>query len=176
MTSKEEAKPKNAENKSEEEEPLFYFGDLTIAQKQKRYKKICCFYGFIDYEWGDETSGVKGDPKTGAQQWQIYKEVHNWINMTDHQRQLLKRKYYVDNVEKDFEDVMVYKTDEDKDQFMKFCQLYNALGELGFQAIKEKESKITTAKRMLYLGFMVFRPMNVPNSWFLLFLAILISI
>ena len=36
------------------------------------------FYGFIEYDWGDERPGDEANWKTGDKQWQIYKEVHKW--------------------------------------------------------------------------------------------------
>lgn len=85
-----------------------YFGNLTIDQKKKRQHKIKTFYGFIEYDWGDERPGTQADWKTGAKQWQIYKEVHGWADKTNHQRQLMKRSFYGTTVDKDFENIMLY--------------------------------------------------------------------
>jgi len=93
---------------SDEPETTAYFGDLTFDQKQKRMHKIKSFFGFIEYDWGDEKPGPEADWKTGAKEWQIFKEVHGWAEKTPHLRQMMKRNFYTQNVDKDFENTMIY--------------------------------------------------------------------
>jgi hypothetical protein len=110
-------------------------GSLTIEDLQLRDRKIKSFFGFIDFDWGDERTGDQADWKTGNKKWQLYKEVHGWKDKSDHQRQLMKRKFYSENIEKNFENTMIYKSENDRDNFMLYCQLFNSLGELGFPTI-----------------------------------------
>ena len=115
-------------------------GNLTFEQKQERHQKISKFFGFIHYDWGDESKGTGAKQNTGSEEWQIYKGVHNWINASEEIRQALKRKFYTENVDKEFEDVVKNKTEEDRVEFMTYCQLYNSLGELGFPAFVKHDS------------------------------------
>ena len=48
-----------------------------------RLNKIRKFFGFINFDWGDERAGPECDWKTGAKEWQIYKEVHGWKDHPD---------------------------------------------------------------------------------------------
>ena len=134
MSAKEEATQKT------DVEEIVYFGNLTLVQKEKRHIKVQKFYGFLEYDWGSEKAGTESDWKTGAKEWQIYKEVHGWQEKNDQQRQYMKRKFYTENIDKDFEKTMMYKSDDDRTNFMEYCQLYNSLGELGFSTLSEKSS------------------------------------
>jgi len=40
----------------------------------------------MNYDWGDERKGPSVDIKTGTKQWQIYKEVHKYIEKPDEER------------------------------------------------------------------------------------------
>lgn len=62
------------------------FGNLTMEQKKFRHDKVTKFFSYIHYDWGDERPGKKSDWKTGAKQWQIYKEVHGWADISEEQR------------------------------------------------------------------------------------------
>ena len=79
------------------------------------------FFGYINYDWGDEKPGNTADWKTGSKKWQIYKEVHGWAEIPDQTRQHMKRKFYSENVDDKFETVMLYKNDDDRKDFMRFC-------------------------------------------------------
>jgi hypothetical protein len=63
------------------------FGNLTLEQKKARHEKVTKFFNYIHYDWGDEREGKSSDWKTGAKQWQIYKEVHGWTDITEENRQ-----------------------------------------------------------------------------------------
>lgn len=102
--------------------------------------------------------------------------MHNWINASDEVRQGLKRKFYCENVDKEFEEVVKNKTEEDRVEFMTYCQLYNSLGELGFPAFLNASSKITNTKRTMYLLYVLLAPMNVPYAWSLFFIASFMSL
>jgi hypothetical protein len=80
-------------------------------------------------------------------------------------------------VEKDFETVMTYKSEQDREDFMKFCQLYSALGEVGFPAFDQKEDGILTqTKRVLYFMFLMLQPIKVPYAWLLYLVAAILSV
>lgn len=150
--------------------------NLSQEKKTERHVKMQKFFAFIDYDWGDERAGKQADWKTGTKQWQIYKEVHGWHEVTDGERQLMKRKFYQENVDKDFEHDFLYKSEEEKQDFMLYCTLYTALGEIGFPQLQSSGNPINNSKRILYLMFLVFQPMNVPYSWSLFFFAAVLSL
>jgi hypothetical protein len=49
--------------------------------------------------------------------WQIYKEVHGWTDISEDQRQLMKRKFYNEIIDKDFEKLTECKTKDDMVEF-----------------------------------------------------------
>ena len=50
---------------------------------------------------------------------------------------------------------MTYKSEEDREDFMKFCQLYSALGEVGFPAFDQHKGILNQTKRVLYFMFLM---------------------
>ena len=86
----------------------------------------------------------------------------------------MKRAFYTSTVDKEFEHTMLYKSEEDRERFMEYCQLYHSLGELGFGTLRLGESSGT--KRMLYLFFLLLQPMNVPYAWSLFVAAVFSSV
>lgn len=88
----------------------------------------------------------------------------------------MKRKFYQENVDKDFEKVVGTETEEERQEFQKYCTLYNALGELGFPTLLEDQSNVMSMKRTMYLMFVLLKPMNIPWSGGLFFLGAVISL
>lgn len=75
------------------------------------------FFDYIHFDWGDEREGKKGDWKTGDKQWQIYKEVHGWAEITEENRQLMKRRFYNEIIDKEFENCVETKTKDEMTEF-----------------------------------------------------------
>lgn len=69
MNKNQKEKEELKEEIDEYEQDMKYLGNLTIEQKKKRMNKIKSFFGFIEYDWGDERPGAEADWKTGAKQW-----------------------------------------------------------------------------------------------------------
>ena len=85
----------------------------------------------------------------------------------------MKRKFYQENIDNEFEKVVETKTQEDMKEFQRYCQFYNALGALGYA--KDIDSVFTDTKQYMYLLYLMLYPMNVPYSWSLFFIAAMIS-
>ena len=94
-----------------------YFGSLTLEEKDFRVKKVTKFFDYIHFDWGDDRPGKKADWKTGDKRWQLYKEVHGWSDITEESRQGMKRKFYVENIDKDFEKIVETKTEFEMKEF-----------------------------------------------------------
>jgi hypothetical protein len=62
-----------------------------MPQKKARLDKVTKLFDYIHFDWGDERPGKKSDWKIGAKKWQIYKEFHGWTDISEDQRQLMKR-------------------------------------------------------------------------------------
>ena len=88
----------------------------------------------------------------------------------------MKRKFYQENVDKEFEKVVGTENEEERVSFQRYCQLYNALGELGFPTLLDDSGTVTTIKRLMYLLFLILKPMNIPWSGCLFFLGALLSL
>ena len=93
------------------------FDSLTIEEKQTRHNKVTKFFDFIHYDWGDETKGPTVNMKTGTKQWQIYKEVHQYSEKSDEERQHQKRKFFNDVIDKEFEKTVETNSPADMKQF-----------------------------------------------------------
>ena len=79
-------------------------------------------------------------------------------------------------MDKDFETVMKYQSDQDRTDFMAYCQLYSSLGEVGFPQLQEVSSALTNTKRIFYFLFLILEPMAVPYSWSLFLMAAIMSV
>jgi len=119
MSDQQDNKP--AKSKEPVKKAAKFFGPLSHDEKVFRYSKIKKFFAFIEYDWGDDTKGPESDWKTGAKQWQIYKEVHGWKDVSDHNRHVMKREFYTKTVDTDFEEVMKYSDDTERQEFMEYC-------------------------------------------------------
>ena len=76
------------ESKETKKEPMKYQGSLTYEEKKARQKKVDCFFKFIYFNWGDERKGTDINIHSGAKEWQIYKEVHDYKNADEAGRAL----------------------------------------------------------------------------------------
>jgi hypothetical protein len=45
----------------------------------------------------------------------------------------MKRKFYCENIDKDFQKIVETKNQEEMKEFQEFCQYFNALGVIGYQ-------------------------------------------
>lgn len=87
----------------------------------------------------------------------------------------MKRKFYCENIDKDFAKIVETKNQEEMKEFQEYCQYFNALGAIGYQPPSWEPSVFTETKQYMYLFYLMLYPMNVPYSWSLFFVAAMIS-
>lgn len=87
----------------------------------------------------------------------------------------MKRKFYCENIDKEFTSVVETKNQEEMKEFQQYCQYFNALGAIGYQVPSKDSSVFTETKQYMYLFYLMLYPMNVPYSWSLFFIAAAIS-
>ena len=61
------------------------------------------------------------DQNTGDKQWQLYKEVHQYVDQGEEQRQHMKRKYYQEVIDKEFEVTVETNLEAEMKEFQMFC-------------------------------------------------------
>jgi hypothetical protein len=88
----------------------------------------------------------------------------------------MKRKFYCENIDKDFAAIVETKNEAEMREFQQYCQYYNALGSVGYTAPNSEPSALLETKQYLYLFYLTLYPMNVPYSWSLFLAAACISL
>ena len=79
--------------------------------------KANTFFKFIYYDWGDERNGDSVNINSGSKEWQIYKEVNDYKNANDSQRNLIKREFFNKHIEPDFASIVDCDGEDDTKEF-----------------------------------------------------------
>ena len=126
------------EKDKKNKEPLF---DLTAVNIEKIKK----FYQYVNYEF-DTNSDYNKQAK-----------LADTKSMTADQLDYFKKKFYMNNVDKEFDLTLNCETEAEKELYVFVCQFLASMGSLSMKTYtpSSKENKYCLVKRIFYLLYIL---------------------